>query len=80
MVRKMNNVKYITNERGKKLEVILPIKQYEELIEIKDLYEEKIRVLDSIRCGAEEILKDRLENNLNLDLSEFIDEIEDYSN
>ena len=76
----MNDVKYITNEKGTKIEVILPITQYEELIEIKDLYEEKIRVLDSIRCGAEEILKDRTDNHLNQDLSEFIDEIEDYSN
>lgn len=76
----MNNVKYITNERGKKIEVILPIKQYEELIEIKDLYEEKIRILDSIRCGAEEIIKDRIDNHLNQDLSGFIDEIENYSN
>jgi hypothetical protein len=76
----MNNVRYITNEKGKKIEVILPIKQYEELIEIKDLYEEKIRILDSIRCGGAEILKDRIDNHLNQDLSEFIDEIEDYSN
>jgi hypothetical protein len=76
----MNDVKYITNEKGTKIEVILPITQYEELIEIKGLYEEKIRVLDSIRCGAEEILKDRIDNHLNQDLSEFIDEIEDYSN
>jgi hypothetical protein len=76
----MNNVKYITNEKGNKIEVIIPITQYEELIEIKGLYEEKIRVLDSIRCGAEEILKDRIDNHLNQDLSEFIDEIEDYSN
>ena len=75
----MNNVKYITNEKGNKIEVIIPITQYEELIEIKGLYEEKIRVLDSIRCGAEEILKDRIDNHLNQDLSEFIDEIEDYS-
>jgi hypothetical protein len=42
--------------------------------------EEKIRIPDSIRCGGEEILKDRVENNLNQELSEFIDEIEDYSN
>jgi hypothetical protein len=42
--------------------------------------EEKIRILDSIRCGGEEILKDRIDNHLNQDLSEFIDEIEDYSN
>lgn len=76
----MNNVKYITNEKGNKIEVIIPITQYEELIEIKGLYEEKIKVLDSIRCGAEEILKDRIDNHLNQDLSEFIDEIEDYSN
>jgi hypothetical protein len=76
----MNNVKYITNEKGNKIEVILPITQYEELIEIKGLYEEKIRVLDSIKCGAEEILKDRIDNHLNQDLSGFIDEIEDYSN
>jgi hypothetical protein len=79
-VKKMNNVKYITNEKGNKIEVIIPITQYEELIEIKGLYEEKIKVLDSIRCGAEEILKDRIDNHLNQDLSEFIDEIEDYSN
>ena len=76
----MNNVRYITNEKGNKIEVILPITQYEELMEIKDLYEEKIKVLDSIRCGAEEILKDRRHNHLNQELSEFIDEIEDYSN
>jgi len=42
--------------------------------------EEKIKILDSIRCGAEEILKDRIDNHLNQDLSEFIDEIENYSN
>jgi len=76
----MNNIKYITNEKGNKIEVILPITQYEKLIEIKGLYEEKIRILDSIRCGAEEILKDRIDNHLKQDLSGFIDEIEDYSN
>jgi len=76
----MNSIKYITNDKGQKIEVILPIRKYEELVEIKNLYEDKIRVLDSIRCGAEEIIKDRIENNLNRELSEFIDEIEDYSN
>jgi hypothetical protein len=42
--------------------------------------EEKIETFDSIRCGGEEILNDRIVNHLNQDLSEFIDEIEDYSN
>lgn len=41
------------------------------LIEIKDLYEQNVRGLDSIRCGAEEILKDRIDNHLTQDLSDF---------
>lgn len=76
----MNSIKYITNDNGQKIEVILPIKTYEELVEIKNIYEDKIMILDSIRSGAEEIVKDRTENNLNQELSEFINEIEDYSN
>jgi len=44
----MNSIKYITNDKGQKIEVILPIRKYEELVEIKNLYEDKIRVLDSI--------------------------------
>lgn len=76
----MNSVRYITNEKGKKVEVILPIKRYEELVEIKNIYEEKMRILYSIKSGAKEILKDREDNHLNLELSDFIDEIEDYSN
>lgn len=76
----MQGLKYITNKKGKAVEVILPIKRYKELIEIKKLYEEKNRVLETIKSGAEEIVQDRINNHLSGELSDFIDEIEDYSN
>lgn len=76
----MSSVKYITNEKGRKIEVILPIKKYRELIETKDMYEEKLAILKSIKSGAEEILQDRVDNHLNQELAEFIDEIEDHTN
>jgi len=75
----MKDLKYITNEKGKKIEVIIPIQKYEELIEIKNMYEDRLRILNSIKSGAEEILQDRTDNHLNQELSEFINEIEDYS-
>lgn len=76
----MSGVKYITNEKGRKIEVILPIKKYRELIETKNMYEEKLTILKSIKSGAEEILQDRVDNHLNQELAEFIDEIEDHTN
>jgi hypothetical protein len=75
----MNEVRYITNERGNPVEVILPIKRYRELMDFKNRYEEKMRILYSIKAGAEEILKDRIDNGLNQELSEFIDELENNS-
>jgi hypothetical protein len=76
----MNSVKYITNEKGQPIEVILPLKTYRELLELKNTYEEKLRILSSIKFGAEEIIQDRIDNSLNQELSEFIDELEDYTN
>ncbi|MCX6580930.1 MAG: hypothetical protein NT166_12200 [Candidatus Aminicenantes bacterium] len=75
----MNEVRYITNERGNPVEVILPIKRYRKLMDLKEQYEEKLRVLYSIKAGAEEVLKDRINNGLNQELSDFIDELEDNS-
>ena len=75
----MNSVKYNTNEQGQPIEVILPFKRYKDLVDFQSTYEEKLRILTSIKNGAEEILRDRVENNLNQELSEFIDEIESYS-
>jgi hypothetical protein len=75
----MENVKYILNETGEKVEVLIPFKDYEELVRMKQMYEEKYRILESIRCGAEEIKQDRLNNQLTEELTDFINEIEDYS-
>ncbi len=74
----MNNVKYITNEKGKPVEVILPFKEYEDLVDFRNNYEERLRILTSIKKGAEEIIHDRIGNHLNQELSEFIDELEDH--
>lgn len=76
-VKTMQGVKYITNKQGKAVEVILPIKRYEELIEIKKSYQERQRVLDSIKAGALEVIKDRKEDHLTQELADFINEIED---
>lgn len=78
MVIKMNSLRYITDEKGKPIEVILPLKDYQELIEFKNTYEEKLNILTSIKNGAEEILRDRVDNHLNQDLTEFINELEDH--
>ncbi len=68
----MNELRYITNERGKPVEVILPIKRYKELMDIKIRYEEKMRILSSIKAGAEEILDDRIDNGLTQELSDYL--------
>lgn len=69
----MQGVKYITNKQGKAVEVILPIKSYEELLEIKKSHQERQRILGSIKAGALEILKDRKENHLTQELTDFED-------
>lgn len=73
----MNSVRYITDEDGRAVEVILPLQEYKDLIEFRDTYEEKLRILTSIKHGAEEIIEDRKHNHLQQELSGFIDELED---
>ncbi|MCK4763708.1 MAG: DUF433 domain-containing protein [Candidatus Aminicenantes bacterium] len=46
------------------------------LLAKKNTYEEKLRILKSIKKGGEEILQDRIENHLNEDLSDFIHELD----
>lgn len=75
----MNGLRYITDEKGKPIEVILPLKDYQELVKFKNTYEEKLMILTSIRNGAEEILRDRIDNHLNQELTDFINELEDNS-
>ncbi len=63
------NPKYITDKKGKKISVILPIKEYEDILEkleeIEDirLYDEAKKEDDGERILFSDYLKKRKENN-----------------